>query len=1069
MLRWLLLVSTLLLASLSAFPQTPTATIDGRVLDASKAVIEGATVETINVDTNVKYAAHTNANGLFSIVNLPPGNYRIEVTKPGFRSIVKPDIVLHVQDVIALNFEMSVGSILESVTVEGGAPLVDSESAAVGTVVDRNFAENLPMNGRSFQTLIGLTPGVVSTTSNFADGGQFSINGQRASSNYWMVDGVSANIGVSAFVPPGNGLGGALGSFSTLGGTNSLVSVDALEEFKLLTSGYAPEFGRTPGGQISIITRSGTNQLHGTLFDYLRNDIFDANDWFANFHHLRKPEERQNDFGGTLSGPILKNRTFFFFSYEGLRLRLPAVGQSIVPDLAARSGAPPALQPFLAAFPVPNGANLGSGIATFNASFSNAAGLDAYSLRLDHKLSQKINLFGRYDYSPSDLLQRGLFQASLSSPNSAHITTDTLTVGTTAAISPLVFNDLRFNYSRTDAANRYFIDDFGGAVAPTTLPLPDGFTANNGQFIFNIESLGNNCCLTVGSAAKAGQRQFNVVDSLSVQAGSHDLKFGVDFRHLGPFSQFAPYAQDVAFSDVPSADAGSLSFSFITASALAKLRFKNLGAFAQDTWKVIPRLTLTYGLRWDVDFAPSSRGGPGLVSVTGFDLNDLSTLALAPAGTPPFKTRYNNLAPRLGIAYEMLPSQNWETVFRGGVGVFYDLATSEAGNDITRDYPFGANAFTSGGSFPLDAATAAPPPITTAQLASGQLSAFDPNLRLPYSIQWNIALQQGLGQDQTLSASYIGSAGKRLIQSAYIIAPNATFGAAQLTTNSAESDYDALQLQFQRRLAHGVQALASYTWSHSIDDASAGSALGNLSNALAPGFDPRVNRGPSDFDLRHAFSAGITYNFPARNRTAFEKLLLRGWSTENFIQAHSGYPVTPFYSAFFDLANGALANVRPDFVSGQPLYVHGQTCVNTLGPPCAGGKGFNPAAFAAPPIDANTGSPLRQGTLPRNALRGYGAWQWDFAVHREFPIAESLRLQFRAELFNVLNHPNFAPPVADLGAPQSLNPQFGQAMQMLGQSLNGGSAGSNLGGGAFSPLYQLGGPRSIQLALKLTF
>src|SRR5207244_3682830 len=219
------------------------------------------------------------------------------------------------------------------------APLID-ESPSVSTVVDRNFAENIPMNGRSFQTLIQLTPGVVLTPTGGGDFGQFSVNGQRAASNYWMVDGVGANVGVANGANgSGEGITGALPGLSVLGGTNSLVSVDALQEFRIQTSTYAPEFGRMPGGQISILTRSGTNQFHGTVFEYLRNDKLDANDWFANFTGVRKPPERQNDFGGTFSGPILKDKTFFFFSYEGLRLRLPQVALTTVPDLSARQSA----------------------------------------------------------------------------------------------------------------------------------------------------------------------------------------------------------------------------------------------------------------------------------------------------------------------------------------------------------------------------------------------------------------------------------------------------------------------------------------------------------------------------------------------------------------------------------------------------------------------------------------------------------------------------------------------------------------------------------------------------------
>src|SRR5438270_4636624 len=411
--RSLLLVATLLLLPISVLSQTPTATIDGRVLDASKAVVQGATVSAANLDTNAHYSTETNANGLFTIVNLAPGNYRIEVSKPGFRTIVKPNLILHVQDMIALNFEMSVGSVLESVTVTAESERVDTTNGDVNTVVDRNFAENLPMNGRSFQTLIQLTPGVVTVPSSTADSGQFSVNGQRAASNYWMLDGVSANIGigVNAVSNPGNGLAGALGSFSALGGTNSLVSVDAMQEFRIQTSTYAPEFGRTPGAQISIISRSGTNQFHGTAFDYFRNDALDAANWFNGFNNnppLPKAKERQNDFGGTLGGPLWRNRTFFFFTCEGLRLALPQTTLTTVPHQTARQSAPADIQPFLNAFPLPNGADdTATQAAEFNASYSNPASLDAYNLRIDHRLTNKLTLFGRYDYSPSAHVQRG--------------------------------------------------------------------------------------------------------------------------------------------------------------------------------------------------------------------------------------------------------------------------------------------------------------------------------------------------------------------------------------------------------------------------------------------------------------------------------------------------------------------------------------------------------------------------------------------------------------------------------------------------------------------------------------
>lgn len=1055
-----------------AWGQSPTATVNGLVRDSSGAVVPAADIQLINEHTNVRYPTKTNREGIYSVPNLPPGTYRIQVSKNGFKTIVKPDIVLNVLDARAINFDLPVGAVSETVTVEGGVPLVNTESAAVSTVVDRQFAENLPMNGRSFQTLIELTPGVVLTTSTSQDSGQFSVNGQRATSNYFTIDGVSANIGMSAVSVQGtlnNGAAGTLPGFSVQGGTNSLVSVDALQEFRIQTSTFAPEFGRTPGGQISILTRSGTNQFHGTLFDYFRNDVFDANDWFADRDGLRKPQERQNDFGGAFSGPVVRNRTFFLFSYEGLRLRLPQVAESHVPSLSARMLAIPALQPFFNAYPLPDPlAPDDNGISPFNASYSNRSTLDAASLRLDHRLSERLAFFARYNYSPSKLVARPLGR-STNSVETSKIAIQTLTLGNNWIISPQVNNDLRFNYSRVNADAKFALDNFGGAVPLTIsdLGFPSPFDMESSSFAFQL--FDGVSGLFLGDVARNVQRQWNVVDGLSLQRGSHSLKFGADYRRLAPSSAPPQYVQDPFFLDVNAAESGQLFFTILQSARGAALLFQNLGIFAQDTWRIAPRLTLTYGLRWDVDFAPSSRNGLNLQAVTNF--NDLSKLALAPDGAPIFSTRYGNVAPRIGVAYQFAQRQGWETVLRAGVGEFFDLATTEAGgatNAIT--YPFGISVFPFGGTFPLDPITATPPPISRDEFTSTVLTAFDPKLRLPYTLQWNVALEQSLGTNQSVTGSYVGSLGRRLIQTEAIFALTNFPVGAQLVLNAGTSDYNALQLQFNRRLSRRLQVLASYTWSHSIDTGSA-SSLGQAANIFNPQLGARANRGPSDFDIRNAFSTGLTYNIPTPHINTLANKILRGWSLQNIIQARSAPPVDVNYSSFnFNVPAlfGGSAAIRPDVVPGQPLYLTGSQCLQAppagLGIACPGGRGFNPNAFTPPPADAN-GNPLRQGDLSRNTLRGFRAVQWDFAVHREFPVHESLKLQFRAEMFNVLNHPNFASPIGDLGDPQFLNPQFGQAIQMLGKGLDG----LNQGGGSFSPLYQIGGPRSIQLALKLVF
>ena len=1045
---------------LNAYAQTEAATIRGSVSDSSGAVISNAAVRLIDVDRGTRKEVQTGSSGFYSFASVAPGRYRMEVEKSGFRLIHLTGITANVQDNLEENFKLDVGAVSESITVEANGVTVNTADATVSTVVDRQFAENLPMNGRSFQTLIQLTPGVVVVPARVGDAGQFSINGQRPSSNYWMVDGVSANIGVGAVFDAGNGIGGAIGSFSVMGGTNSLVSVDAMQEFRIQTSTYAPEFGRTPGGQVSILTRSGTNQFHGTVFDYLRNDVLDANDWFADQAGLRKPEERQNDFGGTFGGPLVRDRTFFFFSYEGLRLRLPQVAETTVPSISSRQNALPGIQPFFNAFPVPaaNAPDV-NGMSPFNASYSNRATLDAYSLRVDHRLGNAFAIFGRYNHSPSELVTRAFSFGPLSNIAPERIMTQTATLGLTWTNSPAVTNEFRFNYSRTDGSSSSEIDSFGGAVPPSSLPFPDSFSSQNGRLFFDILSL-TNSNLFIGKNIQNLLRQLNVIDTLSSQKGSHSLKFGFDFRRLSPTISPQLYDQIVLFGDVASAESGNLLFSRVDSNVATTLLERNLGVFAQDTWRVTPAFTMTYGLRWDVDFAPSSTSGPNIPAVT--NLRELPNLSLAPTGTPPFETTYGNVAPRLGAAYQLTRNQNWGTVLRGGFGAFFDLATSEVGNLVLTGFPFTARALNFGGTFPLSSAAATPPPITPAGLSSSTLSAYNPHIQLPFTLQWNVALEEALGGEQTLSASYIGSAGRRLLQTELISNPNPQIGQLQLVGNTARSEYNALQLQFQRRLSHGMQALASYTWAHSIDDGSAGSVV-NPSNGFFPS---STNRGPSDFDIRNAFSVGITYDIPAPKSNNSINAVLRGWSVQNVIQLRTAPPVDVVDGLFGATLQGFGINVRPDVDPAIPLYIYGsqfpggKAFNNTVGAVAGGcsdgSQSIGP--FCPPPTDAN-GNPLRQGTLPRNALQGFGANQWDFGVHREFPIRELLTLQFRAELFNILNHPNFAQPIGDIS-----NPKFGQSAQMLGQSLGG-----NVGGGGFAALYQIGGPRSVQLALKLSF
>ncbi len=1045
-LRAFLIIALLLITHHSllttARAQSASATLSGTVTDPNKAAIAGAHVTATNNRTGLKREATTNDAGTFTIPLLPPSTYTVLVENQGFTPAEIKDVTLNVGDNVALNIQLKIGSVGATIDVKGDASLIN-ESPAVATVVDRQFVENMPLNGRSFQSLLTLTPGVLLTRAGEVDPGQFSVNGQRASANYFMVDGVGANLGAVPDTVLGQYAGGTVPATTAAGGMNNLVSIDALQEFKVLTSTYAPEFGRTPGGQILIATRSGTNEFHGTVFDYFRNDVLDANDWFANRAGLHKPAERQNDFGGVLGGPILKNRTFFFFSYEGLRLRQPQTKVTQVPSLASRQAAPASIRPFLEGFPRPNGADIANGFALFSASYSDPASLDATSIRVDHTVMNKLTVFGRYNRAPSSVQARALFGGALNQIGDVRYVTETVTGGATLSISPSFINDLRFNWSRNGNRRVNELDNFGGAAPPPPSQFfPVGFgSASPVNFVFQVSPTFYQRVDSVNTSVP--QRQINVIDSVSAARGAHRLKFGVDYRRLYP--QFAPLKFNglANFSSLAVAATGRVSAgsSFISSAPPRFPVFVSTSTYAQDTWKLTPRLMLTYGMRWEINFYPREENGLDPVAVTG--LENPATIALAPKGTPLWKTTYGNFAPRIGVAYQLYDRPNHPTVLRGGFGVFYDLGWGGQTQAFAGSWPFVVRKpIPSGTPFPFDASVT--PAGLNPNLPATDIFVTAPDFKLPYTLEWNSTIEQGLGANQDVTLSYVGAVGRRLLRQEVLRNPNPNFVNVWVTTNLATSDYHALQLQFRRRLSRGLQAIGSYTWSHSIDIASSDFGFG--ASAPSERVNPSIDRGASDFDVRHAFNAAVTYDVPALFGGPLGKAVAEGWGIDAVVTARSATPVNVLAS-FIDLSFGGSLSLRPDIVSGVPLYLYGDTF--------PGGKRFNPAAFVPGPPD-------RQGTLPRNLLRGFSMSQVDLAVRRQFKLWERLQLQFRAEFFNVLNHPNFGDPGGFQGNVLSSS-LFGLSTQMFGRSLGSG----NLGG--FNPLYQVGGPRSGQLSLKLIF
>jgi hypothetical protein len=1054
--------------------QTETGTIYGTVSDPTGAVIANATARLIDTDSGVKSEVVTGSGGFYTFASVRPGHYQMAVEKSGFKLARLIGITVNVQDNLEQNFKLDIGSASETVTVAANTANVNTTGGTVSTVVDRTFADNLPLNGRTFQTLIMLTPGVVVSQTAYDDQGQFSVNGQRADANYFTVDGVSANFGVTGYLPLMQTAGGALPATTVSGGTNSLVSVDAMQEFRVQTSTYAPEYGRMPGGQISIVTRSGSNAFHGTLFDYFRNDVLDANNWFngyTNNPRLPKAKDRQNDFGGVFGGPIFKNRTFFFFSYEGLRLRQPNTQETVVPDVASRNVQTQvgiAISPYLNSYPMPNGPELGNGLAQFNASYSDPSSLNAYSIRVDQVVNSKINLFGRYNYSPSNLDQRApQYFSVLSTRESLSSAVHTFTLGLNELISSRISNEVRANYSNQRVATLFTMDRFGGALPlPNSLNFPSGFSTANSNLEMDILGAGE---FEQGQSGTDEQRQLNLIDNLGMVKRNHQLKFGVDYRRLSPFSSPAVYDQFVEFTGVtacstqpctetPGDALSDMAYAaFVQSSQSDTLLSRNFSAYAQDTWKATSRLTLTYGLRWELNPAPK---GKNLVNepftVTG--LSNPATIALAARGTPLYQTTYGNFSPRIGAAYGLRGGTNWNAVVRGGFGSFYDLGNGPLGG-ASSYFPFNAVNSLSLPAFPLSGQNASPPILSTSPPVSTIVVARR-DLKLPRTYEWNAALETSLGTSQTLSATYVGAIGRDLLRVTNILVDptvNPNFSFISFTDNSATSDYHALQLKLERRLSQGLQALASYTWSHSIDIAST-DAAGNYLNTPSFIASSRTDRGNSDFDIRHAFTAGVTYSLPSPRWNNIAHAAFGGWSVDGFIFARTASPVNVIGG--YSFAAGTAIRYRPNVTPGIPLELFGSQY--------PGGKIINgtPAAVAGgcPDGSASVGPFCpppsgQQGNFSRNRLRAFGASQADIAFQRQFRLTERMQLRFRGEFFNIFNHPNFGPPIGDL-----TSSQFGYSTQMLASSL--GSGGAN---GGLNPLYQIGGPRSIQLALKLQF
>ncbi len=1039
-----LLLTLIFYLALPVQAQNGTATVMGVVQDSTKSSIPEAQLKLINIQTGAENDGATNREGEFLLPGVIPGAYTLRIERIGFATTQLTGLLLNEGDAKNLLIRMKVGSIAESVIVDASGLILNSSDASVGTAVDQKFVANVPLNGRSFQDLVSLTPGIVTQSPQAAGPGastlgEFSVNGQQPKSNAFFVDGVSANI--NAGLTSGNSRVSSAGSIAgttAVGTTQNLVSVDALQEFRVLTSTYSAEYGRTPGGQFTFLTRSGTSKFHGSAYTYFRDASLDTTDWFDNYG--TDAEWNQFDFGGTLGGPLVLPRihrnfdqTFVFFSYEGLYLDQPTPQTyQYIPSYTLQQQVPLPLLPTLRTFPSggneildANGEPTGLSYMDFS-DYALRSHVNATSLRFDHVLSPKLSVFFRWADTPSFGQTRQLWSLTRNQVNS-----QTFTLGATSQLSPSQSNEFRLGYAQNHSTlntqivplNAYY-EDPPNLVAALGVPAFGDLV--RAQAYIHVAGAGDTASNT--DQETGSLHQWNVRDTFSLRAGNHLLRFGLDQRRIVSTLSPAALSVQAAFFERQSLIYNLASALVVKENNPASPILNQFSAFLQDEWKLSKALNFSLGVRWEVNPAPAGEHGADAFTASG-DVASPVTLRVEPRGTPLWQTNWFNFAPRLGVAWMADGNPGRELVLRAGGGIFFDTGDQPA---LRAFSGLGFSASQSFSDVPLPATSAQlelPNPVAQSYNHT-TVFAFPTHLQLPYSLQWNLGLEKALGKDQSFTLSYVGADGRRLLQEQRrnVAGQNPAFSDVSYFPGGLTSSYQAMQVKFQRALARGVQALGSYTWAHAFDYGSTDPAFPLL-------------YGTSDLDVRQNLEAAASWTLPRAGGNFLVKKLVGNWAADGRLIARTGFPVNLAGNFFFDPITGNPYYSGVDLIPNRPFYLRG--------PGYPGRRVFNGGVNPAFSLPEGTA----QGDAPRNLVRGFGAVQMNVAARREFTLRENLHMQIQGEVFNLLNHPNFG--YID---PYLTDSTFGQATKMLNQSFGG--TGS---------LYQQGGPRSTQFSVRLVF
>lgn len=1081
----ILLVSGLIFLAGSRFAAAQDiSTLSGIVVDQNGALIPGVEITILSTNGTLERTVLTDTEGFFSFPLLPSGEYSLKISKDGFDPSEIP--TLTIENARQVKIELKINPLSEAVKVQSES-VQTVENSGNTSNFDRALTDNLPLNGRNQLSLINLVPGIVLTPVDNRNLGQFSSNGQRTNSNFFTVDGVPANFGTTNYDFLGQTGSGSIPSMNVQGGLDNLISTEALSEVRIQTLDFSPATGKTPGATVSFISKSGSDNFSFSLFENFRSGAFNAKDYFD----LEKPPHIFNNFGGAFGGPLFTfgreksadNRTFFFVSFEGRRFTLPQPTiAAAVPSRAIRQETRnPVAQAIYNSFPLPNekdnqSTNAAAAIqdpstktdisATafftdteeFRATYSDPNGAENYNLRIDHVFNPRFTVFGRFNYSPSFSENRN--PANLSSLIESDQTTRTLTFGSTQVFSGKIVNEFRFNSSfQTGTTNHDFDGLYGGILPDKSIFIPAAFDADKTHFRFALNGFPAPLVFFYGNFAQNETRQLSFSDNLSYSLGRHEIKLGFDFRRLSPTLRASGYGINYEFNSVEAVSFGTADRVAFYENPNVRTNVLWFSSYIQDNWKIAPNFNLTYGLRWEINPAPSAAEESALLTLEKSpDLfePDQNGLRLASAGTPYYRTGFRNFAPRLGAAIQVFSRRDKQLILRGGIGTFYDLGQSqfnEIGSPFEHTNGFAENLTLPVSNVPFEF-------FLNAANSNNRLAVVSaaPDYRLPRTYFWNFAAQLKIGGNQMFSAAYVGGAGRQLQRTLTLnlAKPGKNtggyfsddFSKIIYIDNAYSSDYNAFQFQYSRSLTNGLRAFANYTWSHSIDNNSSDSSISTpfLNYPVAN------DRGNSDFDLRHALNIGFTYNLPAIKIDNPLGMFFKNWTFGGIFIARTGLPFDVKVVEFDNLSNDFYVR-RADLVDGAPLTI--------TAPDSPNGVRINPEAFAKPD------GQFTQGNLGRNTFTGSSVWQFDASLGKKINLTKKLSIELRTEVYNVFNRPNFSNPDTEIlyQAGEKIVPKsFGAPTKTMAR----GFASAEPTGGV-SPIFQTGGARAMQFNIRISF